>query len=435
MTKPIKHCPFCLGKGLFACFTIKALNTFFRLAVLYHVFRHYPLIIFTCLIQTKCPNFYYLHLAFPLFLLLAFPYSTNHSQEKDCQHSGGIPPLFLRASQSNFSYSLPRAIGAGLSSAMIFGLTTLLSISLRPPARKIPTPKRKRTSRLLDGISIGAWAGLGFGIVTTLEEGPSSAALLYTAIVSIGSVFFGIVGGESLIRIGEIRTAETVAWSWQNIQRHMGGDIAKGATIGLSIAILIFCILSAASGLFYGPDYAISYGIIYGIITGLIVGVISLLTTILNRGWDSSILSQDQLAQPNEGIRRSLRHSLFAGLLFGPIGGLASGLVAGLAFGLIGRLPEWPILAVGFSIVFTLILTLQFALIRGGTACIEHAILRWFLWRKRCIPLDYTNFLEFAAERILLRRVGGGYIFTHRLLLEYFSTLEEAPKEDQRTRT
>src|SRR5205814_8403011 len=35
--------------------------------------------------------------------------------------------------------------------------------------------------------------------------------------------------------------------------------------------------------------------------------------------------------------------------------------------------------------------------------------------------------LNYAAERILLRKVGGGYIFIHRLLLEYFSTLNSAP--------
>jgi len=34
---------------------------------------------------------------------------------------------------------------------------------------------------------------------------------------------------------------------------------------------------------------------------------------------------------------------------------------------------------------------------------------------------DYAKFLDYAAERILLRKVGGGYIFIHRMLLEYFA--------------
>jgi len=31
------------------------------------------------------------------------------------------------------------------------------------------------------------------------------------------------------------------------------------------------------------------------------------------------------------------------------------------------------------------------------------------------------SLLDYAAERILLRKVGGGYIFTHRMLMEYFA--------------
>ncbi len=33
-------------------------------------------------------------------------------------------------------------------------------------------------------------------------------------------------------------------------------------------------------------------------------------------------------------------------------------------------------------------------------------------------------FLDDATDRLLLRRVGGGYLFIHRLLLEYFARLE-----------
>lgn len=33
-------------------------------------------------------------------------------------------------------------------------------------------------------------------------------------------------------------------------------------------------------------------------------------------------------------------------------------------------------------------------------------------------------FLDYAAERILLRKVGGGYILLHRLMLDYFAANE-----------
>ncbi len=39
------------------------------------------------------------------------------------------------------------------------------------------------------------------------------------------------------------------------------------------------------------------------------------------------------------------------------------------------------------------------------------------------MPWRYARFLDYAAERLFLRKVGGGYIFVHRLLLEYFASL------------
>ncbi len=39
-------------------------------------------------------------------------------------------------------------------------------------------------------------------------------------------------------------------------------------------------------------------------------------------------------------------------------------------------------------------------------------------------PWKAVPFLEDATTRILLRRVGGGYSFTHRLLLDYFADLD-----------
>ncbi|MCK4811544.1 MAG: hypothetical protein KAS74_04670 [Methanosarcinales archaeon] len=50
------------------------------------------------------------------------------------------------------------------------------------------------------------------------------------------------------------------------------------------------------------------------------------------------------------------------------------------------------------------------------------------LWRNGFAPLNYVRFLDYAAGCIFLRKVGGGYIFVHRLLLEYFASLE--PEEE-----
>src|SRR5207302_8763439 len=97
-----------------------------------------------------------------------------------------------------------------------------------------------------------------------------------------------------------------------------------------------------------------------------------------------------------------LNTALTVGLGFGLSAGLGSGLSAGLLAGLLN----------------------------GGLACLRHSVVRLLLWRSRAIPLNYPHFLDSAAERILLRKVGGGYIFVHRLLLEYFASLDTTPTPD-----
>ncbi len=62
----------------------------------------------------------------------------------------------------------------------------------------------------------------------------------------------------------------------------------------------------------------------------------------------------------------------------------------------------------------------------GGVASVQHFFLRLRLWRAGYIPWRYARFLDYASECILLRKVGGGYIFMHRLLLDYFASLDTA---------
>jgi hypothetical protein len=68
------------------------------------------------------------------------------------------------------------------------------------------------------------------------------------------------------------------------------------------------------------------------------------------------------------------------------------------------------------------------ALYFGGLgATMQHYILRFWLWRTYLFPWQAVPFLDDAVEQLLLRKVGGGYIFRHRLLQEYFASLETNP--------
>jgi hypothetical protein len=80
-------------------------------------------------------------------------------------------------------------------------------------------------------------------------------------------------------------------------------------------------------------------------------------------------------------------------------------------------------LAVGLTIGLTV------AFVFGGQACLSHYALRMVLWRIGAMPLDTVRFLDYASERIFLRKVGGGYIFVHRLLQDYLAAQENPPRE------
>src|SRR4029077_4682644 len=48
-------------------------------------------------------------------------------------------------------------------------------------------------------------------------------------------------------------------------------------------------------------------------------------------------------------------------------------------------------------------------------------------------PLNLVKFLDQSAKLIFLKKVGGGYIFIHRMLLDYFADLTPQSAEDGKT--
>jgi len=41
------------------------------------------------------------------------------------------------------------------------------------------------------------------------------------------------------------------------------------------------------------------------------------------------------------------------------------------------------------------------------------------------MPRHYPDFLDEAANRVILNKVGGGYMFIHRLLQEHFAAMPQ----------
>jgi len=147
----------------------------------------------------------------------------------------------------------------------------------------------------------------------------------------------------------------------------------------------------------------------------------------LFQGVSSETIGDQYRVVPNQGIRRSARNSLILGLI--------STVIAMLSYGLM--LEPSNVLALVLSdmlsngLIFGLSVGLLAGLLYGGLACLRHSVIRLLLWRSKSIPWNYPRFLDYATEHILLRKVGGGYIFLHRLLLDYFAAQKTPPVLDE----
>jgi hypothetical protein len=103
---------------------------------------------------------------------------------------------------------------------------------------------------------------------------------------------------------------------------------------------------------------------------------------------------------------------------------LAIGIPFGLANGIgYGLTLDWPG-GIGKGVSSAIESGVACWLICGGLACLQHLVIRYFLYRQGAMPWNYAAFLDYATDRTFLRPVGGSYMFIHRLLLEYLATPE-----------
>ena len=234
----------------------------------------------------------------------------------------------------------------------------------------------------------------------------------------LGFGYFVTMRIDRDILTDDIQPTETLRWSWQKAVRIFPIGAAVGAVCGTTMGWVIS--LNDVSRAYWsaGPLVRVSgedhFVLICGLIGGSLLGLIAAQFGGLNSsGVETKI-------RPNQGIWLSLKYALSAGLSFGLITAACGGLLSWLLCG-----DPWA----GFF--FSLILILAYGGLAlqwyGGLDVAQHYILRAMLYFLNQMPLNYVRFLDYAADRILLKKVGGGYIFIHRLLLEYFAKQNREP--------
>ncbi|MGK7917680.1 MAG: ATP-dependent Clp protease adaptor ClpS [Prochloraceae cyanobacterium] len=204
----------------------------------------------------------------------------------------------------------------------------------------------------------------------------------------VGGTIAGIIGAATT-KIEPIHTVEHLKWSWVKLQ--------KWLPVGLLLGLGGFFSAGASWGLFVGLSGILIAGLIEEEIRGKTF--------------------------PNQGIWQSAKTAVS----FGLSGGFLC-LVGGVGIeGYLG-LP-YPI---SMSLFGSGILSLILGLMKGGQSCIQHLVLRLILYLDGSIPWNYARFLNYAADRNFLQKVGGGYIFIHRLLQDHFAALAREKYQQHR---
>ncbi len=364
-----------------------------------------------------------------------------------------LPSKQLRQIYQFLAVKLPAMMISGLVSLLVFGIIfspassliygvigiLLGAIASRSRTVNSPSEQAVRAQRRIWSNPITATYikncliyGVVYGLIGELNG--LAFGLRYGSVVGFSLTFLGIVIGCIFTRLYEnitieIRPVEILSWSWNRLWNNFISirSVTNSVLIGLGIGLGV--------GFIGGSSAGLGYGLSTGLVSWLFLGLFG--------GLSSGTLDRHRGIQPNQGIRRSLRNGLLIGFMSAFLGLLCYWLIAGLSHEVItyvgsgtgtGQSVE---LSVGSnfwlssSLISGLIVGLLGGLFNGGLAYIQHRILRLLLWQAGSIPQNYEKFLDYAVDRILLHKVGGGYRFVHRLLLKYFASLATSPTSSE----
>jgi NACHT domain len=294
------------------------------------------------------------------------------------------------------------------------------------------TGKQRIRYRVVSGLISGITTGSLIGIMPGLFFGTSnwmlgdlifgvfngfilekSAKLLYLEMIFI--IIYGMTGLIGMIYgpihglwvslMGNIKPIETLQWSWRK-----GRD---GFLYGIIFGIIFGIIygLTTSIGIIDGLPVGITFGLLLGLILGLLISLVI--------GFQGCEIQKKD--KTNYGIYRSVVNALITGVPIFLIVGLSVWLFTGFSVWLfVGT--EWTN-RLFTGLFYGLLAGLTGGLINGGNASIRHFVLRVMLHRKGYVPWNYARFLDHATDRLFLQKVGGGYIFVHRMLLEHFAEM------------
>ncbi|MCL4262707.1 MAG: hypothetical protein KJ069_05810 [Anaerolineae bacterium] len=333
----------------------------------------------------------------------------------------------------------------------------------------LPTPHHQRlfvlTSRLIDGFSLAFVIWMFWLLVRLTLTGfdtiwsdavsdalPLPAPTLSLVLFLLLFLLLGLLAGgvdvlfyERRARLGEAYRPRRRDKVWQTAVVALAVSLVSFLTIGLYRIPLV----GLASGLFTGFSFALTAHFIHGdsyrndirtvealnwswhgAVMGLLMGIVAvtLFETV-----------EYQVVGPNPIFRTVFSISLLFTLLGGlrgnrlptttmPNQGIwfsaASALAAGGIFAIVMSLVTAVFWSTDFGVLAGILAGWIAAALYGAGTVLNYLWLRLWLTRLGYMPPRMIKFLNETAHHTLLHKVGGGYIFIHRLLQEYFAGLD-----------
>lgn len=224
----------------------------------------------------------------------------------------------------------------------------------------------------------------------------------------------------------EIQCIETLVWSRTKAAKATKSGCSFMMWAALAAGLLCFVLkITHHSGL--GEALAmISFALL------VLAGPIILVFSTVLAGFQAGV--EHMKTKPNQGVALSLKSAISgfmtSGLFFGLVISCVS-LVVRAGNHHIGSDAVGPA-AVFDGMAFGVAIASLFGLWYGGLDILLHYSLRLLLYCSGRLPLHLVPFLNHAEQNLnFLQKVGGGYIFIHRMLLEHFAALDTNPQTDR----
>ena len=209
-----------------------------------------------------------------------------------------------------------------------------------------------------------------------------------------------------------VRVALVLFGIWLGHSRHIGVSPVRHYTLGNLRSrwksILLWLTFGALAGAAFGATiFAVARGelavslsasMMFGTVVGVLAAIPGKLILI-------EVISLDSTVRPNQQQHLSLRTGAFAAGIIVAVLGIQNIVIFGM--------PDGVAPAVGPAVFV--------GVYAGWRWVFQHYLLRLLLWWSGQFPLNITPFLDWAAQRVLLQRVGGGWRFVHRTLQERFA--------------